>query len=54
MQGINGGTIYTATFASGATMQAEAFDMEGAEYIAANTSALYGWGTITTITEGEQ
>lgn len=52
--GIYGTTAFTATFTSGVTETVYAFDIEGAEYIAANTAALYGWGQIATIGEVQQ
>lgn len=44
-----GGTEYVVTYESGRTISAWAFDEEGAEFIAANTSAQFGWGKIASM-----
>ena len=51
MKDIYGATIYKATFERNSGCNVHAFDLDGANYIAANTSALYGWGAVTSIEE---
>ena len=40
---------YTYAFSSGKTEYVFAYDEDSADYIAANLSALYGWGEYTLI-----
>jgi hypothetical protein len=48
-KGINGGNIYTITFSGGRSLDVEALDREGANYIGSNSSSLYGWGSVVDI-----
>jgi len=40
---------YTYAFGNGTMRQFTAYDEDGADFIAANTAALYGWGDCTLI-----
>jgi hypothetical protein len=49
MTGLYGTTAFAVAYGNGRTDTVWALDLDGAEYIAANTSALYGWGGIVTL-----